>query len=281
MTTNGKKRKKEKSRRSSPIWLKHLLRLLNEDRQRNLAMLLLALCLASFAVFKGGGVPSHYSPGDVATRDIKAPRDLLVAEKNLTEKKRLEAERAVLPLYDFDPQVGKNIALRLKEALLILDREKSAPEEENAASAGSLDVLEIPLSEAELVHLRDSLPPGKGFEPLQKLFVQGYQTKVVGNLQLFEADSEKGIILRNLLNDQEAKVSHLQNVSSLEDVVGHIEKLLGGKANFRRLLPRPFCRSWKSWCGRISPLTRMKPKPVKRRPRKLSIRFSTRLKKGR
>jgi putative nucleotidyltransferase with HDIG domain len=239
MSGNGKKRKKNQNWRNILEKLRSALRLLNEDRQRNLGMVLLALCLACLIVFKGGDIPTHYSPGDVATRDIKAPRDLLVADEILTEKKRMEVERTVLPLYDYDPRTGHEIALRLRDSLLLLNEKKVNAAADKVKAPENIEALELPLSEDELKHLRESLPTGKSFEPIQKLFVKNYQKKIVGNLQLFEADSEKGIILRNLQNDQEAIVAGLENVIGLEEMAFQIEKQLRQNAD----LPAVFSKA--------------------------------------
>jgi cyclic-di-AMP phosphodiesterase PgpH len=239
MSINAKKRKKDKWWQTFLFKLKSVLQLLNKDRQRNLIMILLALCLAGLIVFKGGGIPSYYSPGDVASRDIKAPQDLLVADEVLTEKKRLEAERTILPLYDFDSRAGYRIALLLRDAQLLLNKEVTNPAVESTTHPESFETLELPLSKDELKHLRDNLPTGKSFEPIQKLFVHNYQTKIVGNLQLFEVNSEKGIILRNLQNNQEAIATDLKKVTGLEEIARRMEKQLRADAD----LPPAFSKA--------------------------------------
>ena len=71
-------------------------RLMMEQRyQRRLLLLLLALVLMAIVIPKGSFIPDYYAPGDIASRDIKAPKDLLVPDLPLTEKKRAEAEDAV------------------------------------------------------------------------------------------------------------------------------------------------------------------------------------------
>ena len=65
-----------------------------ERSQRYLMLVLLALFLTLIIVPKGGFIPDYYSPGDIATRDVKAPRDLLIPDLVLTENKRIEAEGA-------------------------------------------------------------------------------------------------------------------------------------------------------------------------------------------
>ena len=46
-----------------------------------------------------------YNVGDIATKEIKSNQDLLVEDEKLTQEKRIEAERSVLSVYDYDPSV--------------------------------------------------------------------------------------------------------------------------------------------------------------------------------
>jgi len=43
-----------------------------------------------------------YMPGEIAHKEIKSHQDLLVLDEKSTEEKRLEAERSVLSIYDYD-----------------------------------------------------------------------------------------------------------------------------------------------------------------------------------
>ena len=47
----------------------------------------------------------EYKVGDVATKEIKSNQDLLVEDEKSTQEKRVEAERSVLSIYDYDPAV--------------------------------------------------------------------------------------------------------------------------------------------------------------------------------
>jgi len=56
-----------------------------------------------------------YDIGDIAERDIKASEDLLIENKDLTEKEREKAAKEVLSVYDFD-RSASNVAQRMGEA---------------------------------------------------------------------------------------------------------------------------------------------------------------------
>ena len=64
--------------------------------------------------------PKAYRIGDIATREIKSTQDLLVEDERATQEKRLEAEKAVLSVYDYDPGVLKNAESRTRSAFQAL-----------------------------------------------------------------------------------------------------------------------------------------------------------------
>jgi hypothetical protein len=189
-----------------------------ERQQKHLLMFLLAFVLTVIIVPKGGFVPDYYAPGDIAYRDIKSPRDLLIPDLPLTEQKRLEAEGAVPPLYDFDPRTGLDIAERLVQTLQYLNAEML-----KGVSPGNLHKeaeshLGIILTDQELKTLCEVPAAAEVLEQLRSLVSRALTGKVVGNLQLFQADREKGIVIRNLVNQSEATGLGQESVSGLDDV---------------------------------------------------------------
>ena len=165
-------RKPESAPRWPSVFYSSLKRyfIADERQQKHLLMFLLALVLTVIIVPKGGFIPDYYAPGDIAARDIKAPRDLLIPDLALTEKKRLEAEESVLPLYDFDPRTGHDIAERLVRAFQFLHsgtvkgvlRENLQKEAESDLGVSLTDrelkaLSEVPSSSEALEQLRVSV----------------------------------------------------------------------------------------------------------------------------
>ena len=58
----------------------------------------------------------QYNLGDVAERDIKAPRDFFVEDQATTEVQRQQAAEAVLTIYDFDPQLAEVLGAKVDQA---------------------------------------------------------------------------------------------------------------------------------------------------------------------
>src|SRR5690606_23907142 len=122
-----------------------------------------------------------YAPGDIASRDVKAPRDLLIPDLPLTEKKRLEAEEAVLPLYDYDPRTGQEIAERLVQSLqrMTVETEKGSLPETLHKEVET--ILGVSLTGQEFVALGE-MPSDPSIQgDLRKILSQALNQKIVGN----------------------------------------------------------------------------------------------------
>jgi len=59
---------------------------------------------------------ANYRLGDVADRDIKAPRDFFIVDQAATENNRQKAAAAVLTVYDFDGELASRLTTRVKKA---------------------------------------------------------------------------------------------------------------------------------------------------------------------
>jgi len=222
MTKNDRKRKPKSKVNRFVAFLRPRF-FMDERYQRYLLLVLLALVLTFIIIPKGGFIPGYYAPGDIASRDIKAPKDLLIPDLSLTEKKRLEAEDAILPLYDFDPRTGKDIADRLMQAIKLLHNElKKAASSENLQK-DTESLLGISLSDQELEILGEIPITENVLGPLRQVVVKALNAKIVGNLELFQAERERGIIVRNLASQTETAGTDLESVIGLDEAQDRIE----------------------------------------------------------
>src|SRR4051812_35104507 len=107
---------------TSPVASTFWQRLLKRRRFRALLAL---LCLASVSVISAflltpsrltPPIPGDESLGQVATRTLKANRDLDVLDAEATSQKREEAARSVGPVYDFDASAGDVLRQRISQA---------------------------------------------------------------------------------------------------------------------------------------------------------------------
>lgn len=194
----------------------------DEGWQRGALLLLLVVLLTAIIIPKGHLLTPLYDPGDVARRDVKASRDLLIPDEGLTAKKRTEAEVAVPVLYDHDPQAGAAIAARLAEVLGFVRTEAG----QGSGGADLLKELEASYGvriEAAEVRALVSLATGPGTgEWLAGMVNRLYRVKTVGNLKMYERDRDHGLLFRNVATQKESSADPAEKVLGPNDLQGLI-----------------------------------------------------------
>lgn len=193
---------------------------LDEGWQRIALMALLVTLLTIIIIPKGHLMVPSYAPGDVARRNVKSPRDLLIPDENLTAKKRTEAEIAVPVLYDFDPQTGVAIAARVAEIFNFIRAEANRGIGGAILSKELESSFGVRLTDAELNSLVSLSSEAGVKEWLAKLVERLYQLKMVGNLRLFERDRESGVMFRNVATQKEALANPQEKVLGPSDFQG-------------------------------------------------------------
>lgn len=197
---------------------------------------ILAIMLTVIIIPKGGFDPAQYAAGDIASVDIKAPRDLLIPDLELTEKKRIEAQQAVLPLYDYDPFVGAGLAEKLGQVFNLLN---GGPQDSLAPDSLHLEaekLLGVKIEDQEFKTLVALSSHVELHAYLQQSLVRALNAKAVANLQLFQQDRERGILVRNLVSETEAELADLTTVVGVGELRNRIFKAISaveglGKSN--------------------------------------------------
>ena len=82
------------------------------ERLKWFILLVLSLIISVLIFPNILGKTKTYHLGDVADLDIKATRDFLIENKELTEKDMEEAVKGVLSVYDFDSSASQGAAAR-------------------------------------------------------------------------------------------------------------------------------------------------------------------------
>jgi hypothetical protein len=104
---------KSKNSPPSPEKEKRLPFLENLIKNPFLYLFLFVLVLAYFTSYLPSKSLPELQVGEISSLDIMAPADLTIVDKETTEKRKTEAERAVLPVYNFD----RNIFLNTEEKI--------------------------------------------------------------------------------------------------------------------------------------------------------------------
>ena len=226
------KNEKEKVRRRRTVFFSGSGQDEPKISKRSLGIFLLtAVCLLLTLIIvpKGGFIPDYYSPGDIASRDIKSPRDLLIEDKPLTAAKRDEARAAVLPLYDFDFVAGRLAAERVKRGLALIRSQaggEQSPQDREAFQARVEEAFGLLLTDAELKALQ-ALPLDDALsEQIGRVLQQVFVRQIVANRQLFETDRSQGIVVRNLQDQSETVRTDVADVVGLEETLKQADSLL-------------------------------------------------------
>ncbi|MBW2510397.1 MAG: HDIG domain-containing protein [Deltaproteobacteria bacterium] len=212
----------------------------DDERFQRIFLLLVLVTLLTFIIVpKGVLTTTEFVAGDIAPLDIKAPRDLLVPDEELTRQKRDEAERSVANLYDFDTTTGEVVSDQVAQVF-------------NALHAAAEHELPVDQQIAELESSFGFKIDQKGFAALQELssktdnnirisqlLKQLYRQKIAGNLKLFEADRPKGVVFRQLDSQTETTDDGNEVVIGLGQLHDLLKKALadsGFTANQEKVL---------------------------------------------
>ena len=202
--------------------------------------LLLAVAVAFTVIFYPNLVikKSTYSLGDVAQKDIKAPRDFFIEDQTATTARRQQVMDEVLTVYDFDAGLGdtlkRNVDQAFAELRPMLSQQNPVQAIPVAQIVGPPEPAEAvaepskpAASEAEMRKLlEDKLGIRVSRGAFHALHQEGFSTELAGrinaimtevlvngvvtNKDILLKEGEKGIVLRNV-STQEEKIVHNLN----------------------------------------------------------------------
>jgi putative nucleotidyltransferase with HDIG domain len=187
--------------------------------------------------------PKIHRLGDVAEQDIKASRDFLIENKELTEKNREKATKEVLSVYDFDSSAS-NLLPRIREGFSLgreyldpsfhLGNPEQTPPSSDEKMADTLGeenmskrffgLLEIIPDEKVFEKLVEYSFPTQVEEAVIQLTNSVFKKGVVGNKTMLMNQVEKGgIVLHEIYLQKEITVTDLNRFYNLEGAVSFIK----------------------------------------------------------
>lgn len=217
----------------------------NQERLRWMLLPLLSLLISILIYPHVLSKPKIYRVGDVAERDIKASRDLLIENQALTEKDREKALKEVLAVYDLD-RTALNLESRIREAFRVARAFYGKREESTLpSSAGSIQekessldiedeeslqieffgILEIPADETLFKRLVKAEFPAEVEEATIITTRAIFDKGVVANKGRLEGQIEKGgIVLHDLASKKEMTVTDLDQFFDVESARRSIDR---------------------------------------------------------
>ena len=163
-----------------------------------------------------------WEPGEVATFDVVAPRDLTLPDQAATEAVREEARQSVLPVYDFEPRLQLELVDGLRALFAVCRSELEAGTLGEGTIVDQTDLrldddMQRVLESAECSPLLE--------EALVDVVGQVYRSRVVDDRLGLEQRGEGGMVVRNLDTDSERTVD-LAEVSGVLDLRTGLESAL-------------------------------------------------------
>jgi len=149
--------------------------------------------------------------GAIASRDVVAPRDLIVPDPAATARRRAEAASEVLPFYDWDGAAPQRLEKELRESFRKA-REAWTASRHRGISVSLRDSFDLPIGDealAALARLNFSLPAE---ERLTSAAADLYRVGVVDNKDLLLENRAHGIQVRDSVTGRESRRRELSDV---------------------------------------------------------------------
>ncbi len=184
-----------------------------------------------------------YQLGDVAERNIKAPKDLLVEDKEATEESRKRAAENILTVYDHDAALSSKLTRRitnifselrkfavssetLKDNSISKELEASQDDTAKANAAVEKQFWEKKVSFEEQLGIKVgrgayALLIKEGFskeisDPINRILHKILNNGVVANKEILLRETNKGIVLRTVGKKTESEVHGLKRFYGLD-----------------------------------------------------------------
>ncbi|UCF89910.1 MAG: HDIG domain-containing protein [Desulfobacterales bacterium] len=185
----------------------------------------------------------HYELGDVAERDVKAPKDFLVEDTAATESKRRQAAEGVLTVYDYDGELSTALSRNLEQAVGDLKKAVQAAHAKGQPSPVSPSDGAPRTPAVESASFQDQIWEGRNhfeekigiqvnqgayqalekekFSPettavISRILAKILENGVVTNKEILLKETDKGIILRDVSTKEERVVHNLKQFYGLD-----------------------------------------------------------------
>jgi putative nucleotidyltransferase with HDIG domain len=190
--------------------------------QRWLLLIFASLFIAAFLSQTLEQAPPLYRLGDVAQKDIRTDRDLLVKDKKATEKKMEDAASKVLPVYDYEPSVLPEIEGIIDSAFAVM-RKRGA---EKPQKAEVEYILGFDLTTREFLVLKAYRFNEQLIKHLEDLTAPLIKRGIVSDKDLLLQD--EGIEVRNTQTGEETTRKDLNSLLDYREAKEAIKRTLEG-----------------------------------------------------
>lgn len=212
-------------------------RLIEKHSLGRVGLIVLAAFILSFFIYRQITDPFlDYKLGDTAQRHLVAQRTMEMVDDETTEAKRRAAMDAVLSVYDYDRRIASHTRAKITRAFAALRRQHQAvinisgrrgmtnselekTEAFRDARKSFTDILEVDVTDSQFAALVDSKFSQRIERILVHLLSEVNLNLIVSNRELLKAETERGITL-NRVDDDNSRSSEMtfNNISAIVDV---------------------------------------------------------------
>lgn len=162
-----------------------------------------------------------YSLGDVAQRDIKAPKNFFVEDKEATNLKKDEVKESVKNIYDFDANLIEKISSSIDAAMKIPQALFKKTNEQNPEPEPTFDIvldtkpefeekLGIEISKGAYSILYKDQFSSDTVQKIKTIIEKILTNGIVANKEVLLKESHKGIILQTIGSNEEGIINNLK-----------------------------------------------------------------------
>jgi hypothetical protein len=188
--------------------------------QRWLLLIVASLSIAILLSQTLEETPPLYQVGDVARKDLRTDRDLLVMDKGATEKKMEDAARTVLPVYDYAPSELADIEGIIDSAFSVM-RRRGTEETQRAEVA---KILGFELTPREFRILKDHRFDERLITGIEDLIAPLMKQGIVSDKKLLL--QHEGIVERDIQTGDEVIRRDLSSFLDYQEAKEAIKKTL-------------------------------------------------------
>ena len=163
--------------------------------------------------------PPEYKVGAIVTKDIQADRDFLVVDRMATEQKKAEAAEKAKPLCDYDRDMPAKIGIAMSKAFLAMGenaKENSKPSDREKAVEKAKktfeDISGVTFTSGEFKSLDKAGFPIDVCNNIVRLVYYTYSNGLIGNENIINLHKNKGIIIRDIKNQEEKELDDLSSI---------------------------------------------------------------------
>lgn len=193
--------------------------LANPILQRSVIVIGCALVLAFTLSPTFKPATREYEVGDIAPKDARSNRDLLVEDKASTEKRRLDANDMVRSVYDYDPIILADAEKTVTDAFTVFselfETDNQLPEAQEEKKLAIEEKLGVKFRPAQWQILEKQFDPSLADEILgiiRPLLRKG----VVSDRRFLDQDQKKGIIVRDIVSHEERKEDRVATIADVD-----------------------------------------------------------------